>query len=171
MSKSPMPRSLPPKGTPQEPHKAGGAVGAGGVQQELFPSDARLVAQAQTPAHRIADLYAFLRDAVQADGGVLAFTVASGSEDEPDVSRRLRRGEDSKGKPQRAFLDFLGFLDLDGRDRFLHSLNAAWGYKPPVPRSGLTDAEKVRLLARAIGPEGRRMLEDANHLPAGSLEP
>jgi hypothetical protein len=165
--KSNTPRSMPREGTPQGLHKEGSASGA---QLELLLSDSRLTVDAKSPLARIEDLYELLRAAVQAHGGVLAFSSAMG-EGEPDTGKRLRRGFDGNGRLLRAFLDFLGFLDLGARHRFLVGLCVLWGYKEPIPRSGLTAEEKYQVVAGALSEDALRAMEKMRGLPAGSLQP
>lgn len=164
--KASTPRTMPDEGTPQGLHKAGGG---GGAQLELLLSDSRLTVDAKAPLARIEDLYGLIREAVQAHGGVLAFSAAMG-EGEPDTGKRLRRGLDGNGRLMRSFLDFLGFLDLGARHRFLVGLARLWGYKDPIPRTGLTAEEKHAIVAAAFSPDALRSMEKMRGLPAGSLD-
>lgn len=151
---------------PTDPQPGRGA--RGGEQLTLLASDET---DAKEPLRRIHDLYGALESAVDDhEGGAVAFA-AKMERPVPDVSRRLRRADDSKGEPQRAPLDYLAHLEAPARQAFLEQLCALWGFEPPVPVRKLDAEAKARLMRSALTDKVLRQLEREHGLPAGSLEP
>lgn len=165
-SKSSTPRSLPMTAPPTAPQTGRGGEG-GGRQLPLLTTDTW---EARTPAQRHAELHSMLAGAVEDhEGGSVAFA-AKMERPVPDVSRRLRRAEDSKGETQRAPLDYLSFLDAPARHDFLDALSAAWGYLPPRPMVELSATDKLRLVLEELPDRRLRQIERERGLPPGSLD-
>jgi len=116
-----------------------------------------------TPAARIEELYAVVREAVAEWGGEDALAA------DMDISRqlinvRLRRSQDTHGNLQRLHLDVLGHLACDPAVRrlIIDRLCSAWGFKSPEPLNEPSDSEKLRtLLASLDGDAGEAILERA----------
>lgn len=131
-------KNLPQGRPPTHPQPNAGGDG-GPVQLELQ------VSASPTEADAIAGVYRALQAAVEKFGGVVELACAMGK-GKDEVSRRVRRADDTKGDTQRAFLDFLGFLNWEAREVFLAELAREWGYKRPEPRALPTEAEQLRAL-------------------------
>lgn len=129
------------------------------------------------PVGDVADHVHGVYDALQATvdecmGGPVAFAAVV-ERPVSDVSRRLRRAEDSKGETQRAPVDYLAALATSHEARlcFINHLCALWGLRPTEPIMQLTDSEKLRILASELPDRRRRALEREHGLPKGALEP
>jgi hypothetical protein len=159
-----MSRTMPPSRPPTDPQHGRGA--RGGEQLPLLVTDEW---EASPYNVRHARLHGMLDAAVIGhEGGAVAFA-AKMERPVPDVSRRLRRAEDSKGETQRAPLDYLSFLDREARHAFLDAISAAWGYLPPRPVVEMSDADKARILAEELPERRLRQIERERGLPSGSL--
>lgn len=106
-----------------------------------------------TEADAIAGVYRALQAAVEKFGGIVELACATGK-GKDEISRRVRRAEDTKGDTQRAFLDYLGFLNWEAREVFLAELAREWGYKRPELRTEATEAEQLRALKAELHAAG-----------------
>lgn len=141
-----MRKSLPAGRPPTHPQPNAGVDG-GPAQLELS------VSIAPTEADRIAGVYRVLQAAVEKQGGVVELACAMGK-GKDEVSRRVRRSEDTKGDLQRAFIDYLGFFDWEARDVFMAELAREWGYKRPEPRAAPTETEELRAIKAELHAAG-----------------
>lgn len=124
-------------------------------------------------ASNIPDVYSAITETVdEFMGGSVAFAALI-ERPVPDVSRRLRRAEDSKGEVQRAPVDYVAAIatDVEARLAFVNKLCARWSLKPTEHMRSLTAEEKLRLLAGELPEKRRRQLEREHGLASGSLEP
>lgn len=146
MRRESMPKALSPNRPPTHPQRGRGGD-EGGEQLEME------IASSPTVGDRISGIYRALQAAVEKFGGVTELAVALGK-DKGEVSRRVRRAEDTKGDTQRAYLDYLGHFDWEAREAFLAELSREWGYKAPEPMAEPTEAEQLRALKAELRASG-----------------
>jgi hypothetical protein len=164
MSKLSTPRSMTAPGAATGP-QLGCGVGAHLQMDLAFPVG--------DVADHLPGVYGAIADTVdECMGGTVAFAALM-EERVPDVSRRLRRGDDGKGNRMHARADYLAGFATSHAARlvFVNKLCAAWHLKPTEPMSELTPEEKLKILASELPEKRRRQLEREHGLPAGSLEP